>query len=222
MRRTVCAVFGALIAAPMAQAQVSRPFPGSSRTDWSATQGRTVGADRNVVTGEAGWPGIAVQWLHGIDDLTDAGARIQFNYGFVNTTNSLTGVDLQVPVRRYLTRTSNGLDVEGHILPGFTLYGNNGSTLFGLMAPVGLTAGYKIDPQLTVSVGADVPLVLSITNPFGFVFGPLVGAGGEFKIDRDLAVNAKVRIGPEFAFQTGGASSDLGFQGIVGVAYALR
>ncbi|MFL5438516.1 MAG: hypothetical protein ACJ79W_05100, partial [Myxococcales bacterium] len=98
----------------------------------------------------------------------------------------------------------------------------NGSTLFGLMAPVGLTAGLKIDPKLTVSAGADVPLVLSVTNPFGFVFGPLVGAGGEFKIDRDLAVNAKVRIGPEFVFQTGGAGSDLGFQAVVGVAYAMR
>ncbi|MFL5434436.1 MAG: hypothetical protein ACJ784_07990 [Myxococcales bacterium] len=222
MRSIVFAAVGALLASPMAGAQVSRPFPGASSTDWSATQGRTVGAGQNVLTGEAGWPGIAVQYLHGIDSLTDAGVRLQFNYGFVNTTNSLTGVDLQVPVRRYLARTSSGWDIEGHVLPGFTIYGNNGSTLFGLMAPVGLTAGLKIDPKLTVSAGADVPLVLSVTNPFGFVFGPLVGAGGEFKIDRDLAVNAKMRIGPEFAFQTGGASSDLGFQALVGVAYAMR
>lgn len=222
MRGIVCAALGVLVAAPMARAQVSRSFPGGSSVDWSATQGRTVGNGQNVLTGEAGWPGIAVQYLHGIDDLTDAGVRFQFNYGFANTTNSLTGVDLQVPIRRYLTRTSGGLDVEGHVLPGLTFYGNNGSTLFGLLAPVGITAAMKMDSKFTVSAGADVPIMLSITNPFGLVFGPLVGVGGEFKVDRDLAVNAKMRVGPEFAFQTGGASSDLGFQAVVGVAYAMR
>jgi hypothetical protein len=223
MRGIVCAALGALLVAPMAGAQVSRPFPGASSTDWSATQGRTVGAGQNVLTGEAGWPGIAVQYLHGIDPLTDAGVRVQFNYGFVNTTNSLTGVDLQVPVRRYLARTSSGWDIEGHVLPGFTIYGNNGSTLFGLTTPVGITAALRIDPKLTVSAGADVPVLLSFVNPSpGLLFGALVGGGGEFKIDRDLAVNAKVRIGPAFAFDPDGASSDLGFQAMVGVAYAMR
>src|SRR3954462_9946248 len=222
MRGIVCAALGALLVAPMAGAQVSRPFPGASSTDWSATQGRTVGAGQNVLTGEAGWPGIAVQYLHGIDPLTDAGVRLQFNYGFVNTTNNLTGVDLQVPVRRYLARTSSGWDIEGHVLPGFSIYGNNGSTLFGLVRPVGITSGIMIDPKLTVSAGADVPLLFSFSNPAGVVFGPLVGAGGEYKIDRELAVNVKVRIGPEFALVSDGASSDLGFQAVVGVAYAMR
>jgi hypothetical protein len=222
MRGIVCAALGALLAAPVAQAQVSRPFPGASSADWSATQGRTVGTGQNVLTGEAGWPGIAVQYLHGIDALTDAGVRVQFNYGFVNTTATVTGADLQVPVRRYLARTSSGWDIEGHALPGFAIYGNNGSTLFGLTAPVGITAALKIDPKLTVSAGADVPFLLSFANPAGVVFGPLVGAGGEYKIDRDLAVNAKVRIGPEFSLVTDGSGSDLGFQAMVGVAYAMR
>src|SRR5207248_1894959 len=55
MRAIVYGVAGAvLFAAPMAQAQVSRGFPGApSDSNWSATQGRTVGTGRNVVTGEA-------------------------------------------------------------------------------------------------------------------------------------------------------------------------
>ena len=223
MRGIVCGVVGALLfAAPMAGAQVSRGFPAApSESNWSATQGRTVGTDHNVVTGEVGWPGLAVQWLHGLDPRTDVGLRFGFNYGFENTTTSLVGVDLQVPVRRYLMR-SGRFDIEAHVAPGFTFYGNHGDMLFGVGAPVGLVAAYQMDPKLTVSVGGDVPILLSITNPFGFLFGPLVGGGAEYKIDKDLAVTGKVRIGPEFAFDHNGGSGELAFQTLVGVAYALR
>jgi hypothetical protein len=206
----------------MAGAQVSRDFPGtSSDSDWSATQGRTVGAGRNVVTGEAGWPGLAVQYLHGIDPRTDVGLRVGFNYGFENTTTSLVGVDLMVPVRRYLMR-SGQFDIEAHVAPGFTFYGNHGEMLFGVGGPVGLVAAYQMDPKLTVSVGGDVPLLFSITSRFGFLFGPLVGAGAEYKIDNDFAVTGKLRIGPEFAFDSRGGTSEFAFQTLVGVAYALR
>jgi len=224
MRGSICGVAGALLlAAPMAGAQVARNFPAgpADRDNWSATQGRTVGADRNVVTGEAGWPGLAVQWLHGLDPVTDVGLRFGFNYGFVNTTNSLVGVDIQAPVRRYLMR-SGQFDIEGHILPGVTFYGNHGDMLFGVEAPVGLVAAYQVDQRLTVSAGGDVPLLLSITNPFGFLFGPLVGAGAEYRIDKDLAVTGKLRFGPEFAIESGGGSSQFAFQTLLGVAYALR
>jgi hypothetical protein len=214
--------FALLFAAPMAQAQVARGYPGpASDSDWSATQGRTVGAGRNVVSGEAGWPGLAVQYLHGIDPRTDVGLRLGFNYGFENTTASLVGLDLQVPVRRYLMR-SGQFDIEAHVAPGFTFYGNHGEMLFGVGGPVGLVAAYQMDSKLTLSVGGDVPLLLSLTHPFGFLFGPLVGGGAEYKIDKDLAVTAKLRVGPEFAFDSSGGSSDLAFQTLVGVAYALR
>jgi hypothetical protein len=219
----VCGVAGALLfAAPTARAQVSRGFPASpSDNDWSATQGRTVGAGRNVVTGEAGWPGLAVQYLHGIDPRTDVGLRVGFNYGFENTTSSLVGLDVQVPVRRYLMK-SGQFDIEAHVAPGLSFYGNHGEMLFGVGGPVGLVAAYQMDSKLTLSAGGDVPLLLSITHPFGFLFGPLVGVGAEYKIDKDLAVTGKVRVGPEFAFDSSGGSSDFAFQTLIGVAYALR
>jgi hypothetical protein len=220
MRGIVCGAFAAsLFAAPVAWAQVSSSL--STDSNWSATQGRTVGAERNVVSAEVGWPGIAAQILHGIDARTDVGLRAQFNYGFENTTNSLVGFDLQVPARRYLMR-SDRFDIEGHVAPGLTIYGNNGATLFGIGGPVGLIAAYTMDPQLTVSAGVDVPILLSFANPAEFLFGPLVGAGGEYKLDKDLAVTGKARFGPEFAFGGGAAGSAFAFQLLVGVAYALR
>jgi len=224
MRGSVLSVaFALFLAAPMAGAQVARNFPAgpADRDNWSATQGRTVGAERNVVTGDVGWPGLAVQWLHGLDGVTDIGLRFGFNYGFENTTNGLVGAELQAPVRRYLMK-SGQFDIEAHALPGITFYGNHGDTLFGIEAPVGVVAAYEVDPKLTVSIGGDVPLLLSLTNPTGFLFGPLIGAGAEYRIEKDLAVTGKLRFGPEFAFDSSGGSSQFAFQTLVGVAYALR
>jgi hypothetical protein len=222
MRGLGIALFATLLFAEAARAQVSRSFPGPpAYADWSATAARTVGTGQNVVTGEAGWPGIAFQYLHGIDARTDIGARVAFNYGFVNTTNNLNGLDLQVPMRRFLT-TSGSFDIEAHASPGFTFYGNHSSTLFAIGGPLGLLAAYRVDPRLTVDVGVDVPLLLSLTNPTGFLFGPLIGVGAEYQIENNLAVTAKFRVGPEFAFDSAGASSQFAFQTLVGIAYAMR
>jgi hypothetical protein len=231
MRGIFFGVAVTLLAAPLARAQIASSSPRSSRDDWSATQARTLGAGRNAVTGEAGWPGIGLQYLYGLDDATDVGGRIGFNYGFFNTTASLIGVDLQAAFRRFLMR-SGDFDIEAHATPGIAIYGNHGLTLFGVEAPVGLVAAYRVDPRLTVSVGGDVPILLSLTNPFGIVLGPLVGAGGEYKLEPNLALTAKFRVGPEIALEGnvrdsagnefGGTSGQFAFQALVGVAYALR
>jgi len=223
MRGFVCGIAGALLlSAPMAGAQSSRGFSSaSSDNDWSATQALTVGAGKSVLTGEVGWPGIAAQYLYGLDSRTDVGGRVAFNYGFMNTTIGLVGVDLQVPVRRFLM--SNGkFDIEAHAAPGLTFYGNHGDALFGIGGPVGLLAAYRVDPRLTVDVGGDVPILLSLTNPTALFFGPLVGGGAEYQLENNLAVTAKVRVGPEFAIGNGGSGSQFAFQTLVGVAYAMR
>jgi opacity protein-like surface antigen len=201
---------------------VSRGFPAApSDNDWSATQARTVGTGRSVVTAEAGWPGIAAQYLYGLDAATDIGGRVAFNYGFVNTTIGQVGVDLQVPVRRFLT-TSGAFDIEAHASPGLTFYGNHGEPIFGIGGPIGLLAAYHVDPRFTVDVAGEVPILLSLSNPTGLFFGPLVGAGAEYQLEKNLSLTAKVRVGPEFAVGSGGSGSQFAFQTIAGVAYALR
>jgi hypothetical protein len=233
MRGVILAVVATFLAAPMARAQVSRTFPSStsSDSDWSATAARTVGAGHDVVTAEAGWPDIAAEYLHGLDARTDVGARVAFDYGFMNTTIGLAGVDLQVVGRRFLM-TSGQFDIEAHARPGLTFYGNNGEALFGLSAPVGVLAAYRVDPRLTVDAGVDVPILLSFTNPFGVIVGPLVGGGVEYRLERNLSLTAKVRVGPEVSLestktdtqgnQIGGVTGRFGFQTLVGVAYGLR
>ena len=41
-------------------------------------------------------------------------------------------------------------------------------------------------------------MLISFSNPAGFVFGPQVGGGGEYLLDNNLAVTARVRVADEY------------------------
>ena len=223
-----------VLAAGAARAQVEQ-YPGTAGTiipigdtAWSATAGRTIGSGNSVLQAEAGWPGISFTYLHGANERTDFGARVNFNYGFMNTTNSLTGVDLQIPYRYRMTDAPSGsINVVLQASPGLTLYSNRNSagehsTLFGVGGPLGIVAGARVSDSLTLDAGAEVPVLLSFTNPFGVVFGPLFGVGGEYMVDRNLMVTARVRMGPEFSLDHNGSNSQFGLQTLIGVAYNMR
>ncbi len=192
----------------------------SSNSNWSATAGRTVGTNNSIVQAEAGWPGIGLTYLKGYDDKTDYGFHVGLNYGFEGTTNSATGLILAVPLRRNLM-PGERLNVAVHVDPGVSIYSNNGAALVGVGGPIGVVAGYNIDPRLTVDAGVDLPILVSFANPTGLLFGPLFGGGAEYLIDKNLSVSAKVRVGPEFALATT-SGSQVAFQTLVGVAYNLR
>ena len=214
---------GALLGASRAEAQVMTGgnvyAPGD--LSWTATAARTVGAGASVLQGEAGWPGISFTYLKGLDERTDAGLRLAFNYGFEGTTTGVAGLVLSVPVRRFLGGTDS-FNYGIHVDPGLAIYGNSGSTLFGVTLPVGAVAGIPITPQLTVDVTADFPVLISFVNPLGVLFGPEIGAGAEYKVDRNLAVSLRTRIGPEFALANGVSGTQTAFQTLGGVAYNMR
>jgi hypothetical protein len=201
--------------------ETSSGLGASSDMNWSSTAGRTVGNNNNVFQAEIGWPGINLNFLRGVNDVTDAGFHLGLNYGFEGTTNQLTGLNFAIPIRRNVA-PGDAFNVGLHADPGLTIYNNNGSALVGIGGPIGVVAGYRLDPRLTVDVGADVPILLSFSNPTGFLFGPLVGGGAEYLIDRNLAVTGRVRVGPEFAFASGGSSTQAAFQTLIGVAYNAR
>src|SRR5438132_820617 len=92
----------------------------------------------------------------------------------------------------------------------------------GTISPIGVVVGSQVSDSLTLDVGVDIPVLFSITNPFGVVFGPLAGVGGEYYVDRNLAVTARIRVGPEVSLNHNGSSSDVGVQTLIGVAYNMR
>jgi len=192
--------------------------------NWSATAGQTAGAGNAVLQFEAGWPGIGFTYLKGLDERSDVGFHIGFNYGIEGTTTTVAGVNLAVPYRRTLATTGDTA-FAFQMQPGAYLYGshdNSGGVMFGLGGPVGFVAGFHVSPPLTLDVGADFPVLVSFSNPAGVMFGPQFGAGGEYLIDRNLAVTARFRVGPQFALQTGNNTTQTGFTTLIGLAYNAR
>src|SRR5204863_4544336 len=154
--------------------------------NWTETAGRTVGTRNSVLQAEAGWPGIGFTYLKGLDERSDVGFHVGFNYGFEGTTNTVTGVNLAIPYRRTLA-TSGDTALAFRMEPGVSFYGNDG-VLFGIGGPIGVVAGFHVSTPLTLDVGADIPVLVSFSNPAGFMFGPQFGGGAEYLIDRNLAV----------------------------------
>jgi hypothetical protein len=170
---------------------------------------------------EAGWPGIGFTWLKGVNDRTDVGLHVGFNYGFEGTANSVTGFNFAVPYRHTLGSMGD-TTFAFQAQPGLSFYGNNGGVLVGVGGPIGVVAGFQVSPRVTLDVGADVPVLVSFSNPAGFLFGPQFGGGGEYLIDRNLAVTARLRVGPEFAFASSGNATQTGFATMIGLAYNAR
>jgi hypothetical protein len=189
--------------------------------DWTATAARTVGSGNSVLQAEAGWPGIGFTWLKGMDERTDLGLHIGLNYGFEGTSNAATGFNFAVPYRRTLG-TIGDTAFAFEMQPGLSIYSNNGSALVGIGGPVGVVAGFHVSQPLTLDLAADIPVLLSFTNPTGFLFGPQFGGGGEYLIDRNLAITARVRIGPRFALDSSGTAAQTGFVTLIGLAYNAR
>jgi hypothetical protein len=188
--------------------------------NWTATAARTVGTGNTVLQVEAGWPGIGFTFLKGLDERSDIGFHVAFNYGFEGTTNSVSGVNLAVPYRRTLT-SSGDTALAFHMEPGLTLYGHDG-LLVGIGGPIGVIAGFHVSNPLTLDVAADFPVLISFSNPTGVMFGPQFGAGVEYLIDRNLAVTARFRIGPQFAFASGDNKTQAAFTTLIGLAYNAR
>lgn len=215
------AALAALLAPIAGRAQIETSIPVSHDADWSATAGRTAGENATVLQAEAGWPGIGFTWLHGIDQQSDVGLHLGFNYGLEGTTNTTAGVNVAVPYRRALGRIG-GAAFAFEMQPGVSLYGNHGGVLFGVGGPIGVVAGFHVSPQLTLDVAGDAAVLWSFSNPAGFLFGPQLGGGFEYLLETDLAVTGRVRVGPVFAFDTAGHGSQTGFQTLLGLAWNLR
>jgi opacity protein-like surface antigen len=211
----------ALLLPRAAKAQLIETTIDPASANWTATAARTVGNNNSVLQAEAGWPGIGFTWLHGANETTDVGLHVGFNYGFEGTANTVTGFNLAVPYRHLLGQMGD-TTIAFRTDPGLTIYGNHGSALVGVGGPIGVVMGFRLDARLTLDVGADVPILISFSNPAGFVFGPQVGGGGEYLIDQNLAVTARVRVGPEFALDSAGTATQTAFTTMIGLAYNMR
>ena len=219
--RLVCV--GVLLVAGAARAQDEGYSYGRGQ-GWSVLSGQTLGQGANALVGQAGWPGVSLGLLHGATSRFDIGGRLGFNYGREGiVTRVVPGLKLQAWVRLMLVQTSK-VNLGLSFAPGPFFYFNRGSTDVGLVLPLAFTLGIPVGSALMLNVGLDVPFYVVFGTGGGPVVPLLVGAGGEYFIDRNLALTFNTRFGPSLGTYEnflGRGRSAFTLEALFGVAYKL-
>ena len=169
-----------------------------TRGEWSLSTGWTAGRAKNAVSAEIGWPGIEGEYLHGLSDRFDVGARFAFLYG------TLVGVTVDptftfgAVMRAGLVRSgvvSLGLEFDPGI--GFSM---NGTGAFLVQFPLQVMIG--VHPVDVLNVDFGVALTPTIVVPFsreqgvGLAMPILFGPGVELFLTRTLMMTLQTRFGP--------------------------
>lgn len=164
---------------------------------WSQLGGKTLAPGQNVLGAEAGYPSISGFFMRGIAPGLNLGARLGFDYGIEGMLREAApGFKAQALLKFRLLddqRISIGVVFE----PGFFTYGTylQGARV-GLALPVGFRLGIAASSALSIGVQVDVPMWVEFGQFGGFNLPILTGGGVEYFLTSDLAVFARVRLGP--------------------------
>jgi hypothetical protein len=199
-------------AAAFAQATSDKAF-----SDWSVI-GSQINTGKPFQDVRAGWPSVDFGYTMSLGKSSDIGFRFGLLYGVEGTTYSQFGLGVWAPIRFDIGKTGK-LNWLFHVDPGLKIYfggstcyygycATTSSTAFGFSAPVGVVAGYKIQPNLEIGGGADINLALSVTSPVNFIIGPMVGPYVEYHLsDPNLAIGLNTRFGVAIPTASGSSVS---------------
>jgi hypothetical protein len=212
----------AVLAAVVAAALVGLPAQAASGdAPWTVNSGKTIGDGETAIWGQAGFPGVSAELVHGIDPLTEIGGKFAFDYGQQGVINSccVVGLDFQFLLRRTFY-SNNTFYIAGTFQPGFLLEFPTGTTQFGLAFPLGVQFGFPVNSQLTFNASFD----LAMYALFGsggrsgtFALPILFGGGVEYLMQKNLALTFELKLGPTIF--TAGGSAQFTLYALVGIAY---
>jgi hypothetical protein len=217
---TIAAVLSMVLVTGTAQAAPYRTAQATSSSagHFSLLGGQTVANGTDVVSVDAGWPGVSFGFTHGTSATSDMGLKFDLLYAVESmTVNNQFGIGLRAPFRFMLARKDK-LSLLVHLDPGIKLY-TSSPVAFGLQLPVGLTAGYDLNPNVVIAFGVDLPMTLFVTpSPVTFYIAPMFGPAIEFHPDKQLLIGLNTRFGPVIAANSNGSGSQFGFvtQAVVG------
>jgi hypothetical protein len=196
-----------------AQTEVT-PATGSHR--WTVESAETVGAGVNVASAQAGYPGLELMLIHGLDATTDVNAQIGLNYAFEGITQGTRfEFTAQVGIRKELLAIGNNIKLSGRFDPGILIAAAPGQ--FGIKIPVGLEVGIPMDEKLILNGSLDLPMFFAFGDNSAFYIPLLFGGGAEYLIQPNLAVTGKLKMGP--TWRTGGGGSSFTLYALIGAAY---
>jgi len=214
------ALAGSVFAAERSEAPAA---PRSVGGQWSVLEGKTLGVGADALHIQVGWPGVSVDYLHGIADRVDLGARFSFNYGYEGypRISGVPGLKLQGELKLALLdsgKFSLGLNFE----PGMLFYFFRGSTTIGFALPVGLGFNLALSDPLHLGFSFDVPLWITFGALSSVTVPLLFGVGLEYLIDRNLALTFKIKLGPAINSSAAiNSGTDLFFTSQIGIALKL-
>ena len=183
---------------------------------WSVQSAETVGPGANVGVFQAGFPGVDLMLIHGLDQTTDVNAHIGLNYAFEGlTTASRFEFTAQVGIRKELLTFGGNIKLSGRFDPGIIVAASPGQ--FGLKIPLGLELGIPLSSVMIVNASFNLPLYFTFGDFNAFYIPLLFGGGVEYLIQPNLAITGKVKVGPTFVTNGGGTNFTLYV--LAGVAY---
>lgn len=187
---------------------------------WSAMSGQTLGTGGGIFWAQFGWPGISADLAYGVSPTVDLGGRFTFNYGEEGITDTgVLGLKFQFALRAQLVRKPK-FDLALRFDPGLLLYFPSSSTVVGMTFPVGLEFGFPITPVLRAMGSFDLPFWLTFSpSPVEGFIPILFGGGVEYLVQRDLALTARIKMGPTVSTANRTESTFFTLYFLVGIAY---
>ena len=187
---------------------------------WSAMSGQTLGTGGGMVWGQFGWPGISADLAYGVSPTLDLGGRFSFNYGEEGITDTgVLGLRFQFTLRTQLVKKPK-FDLALRFDPGLLLYFPSNTTVVGMTFPVGLEFGFPITPVLRANGSFDLPFWITFnTSPVTGYIPILFGGGVEYLLQHDLALTARLKMGPTIATGSRTRNAFFTLYFLVGFAY---
>lgn len=213
------------LSAALAQAQTTETTTTSTSTstsapvyNWTVDSGQTVGDGANVLRGQVGWPGLWLDFIHGVSSDFDVGGRFGLNWGYYPglTQGSSVGLTFQLLLRKQMFEIA-GFKVALTFDPGFLLEFPTGTTIAGIMFPIGAQIGFPVGDKVVINGSFEIPMYVTF-SPGNFFIPLMFGGGVEYLLQRNLDLTFKLALGPTIA-TAGGSSFTL--QALFGVAYKL-
>ena len=194
---------------------------GSARAqDWSAMSGQTLGSGAGMIWGQFGWPGISADLAYGVSPTLDLGGRFTFNYGEEGITDTgVLGLKFQFTLRGQLLRKPK-FDMALRFDPGLLLYFPSNTTVVGMTFPVGLEFGFPINPVFRANASFDLPFWITFSpSPVVGYIPILFGGGIEYLMQRDLALTARLKMGPTIVTRSTTRNAFFTLYFLFGIAY---
>jgi hypothetical protein len=188
--------------------------------DWSAMSGHTLGSGAGMIWGQFGWPGISADLAYGVSPTLDLGGRFTFNYGEEGITDTgVLGLKFQFTLRGQLVRKPK-FDMALRFDPGLLLYFPSNTTVVGMTFPMGLEFGFPITPVFRANASFDLPFWITFSpSPVVGYIPILFGGGVEYLVQRDLALTARLKMGPTIVTRSTTRNAFFTLYFLFGIAY---